>query len=45
MSLTGATVFIAIATTLLAVGAIITAVFAGLALHKQSVELGTMDKG
>jgi hypothetical protein len=44
MSLTGATVFIAIATTLLAVGAIITAVFAGLALRKQSIELGTMEK-
>jgi hypothetical protein len=43
MSLTGATVFIAIATTLLAVGAIITAVFAGLALRKQSRELKTME--
>jgi hypothetical protein len=44
MSLIGATVFIAIATTMLATGAIITAVFAGLALRKQSIELGTMEK-
>jgi hypothetical protein len=40
MSLTGATVFVAIATTVLAVGAFITAVFAILAFRKQSKEVG-----
>jgi hypothetical protein len=44
MSLIGATVFIAIATTVLAAGAIITAWFAGLALRKQSIELGNMEE-
>jgi hypothetical protein len=44
MSLIGATVFIATATTVLAAGAIITAVFAGLALRKQSGELEAMEK-
>jgi hypothetical protein len=42
MSLLGATILTAIATTVLAVGAIVTAVLAGLAFRKQSQEVGLL---
>jgi hypothetical protein len=44
MSLIAATVFVAIATTVLAVGAIVTAVFAFLAFGKQSQEVGILQQ-
>src|SRR5208283_4532947 len=43
-SLIGATVFVAIATTVLAVGAIVTAVFAILAFRNQAEEVGILQQ-
>jgi hypothetical protein len=42
MSLTGATVFVALATSVLAIGAIVTAIFAILAFRKQTEEVGAI---